>query len=508
MAGSSAGAIVFGVCLLLLYLASTLYHAIQHPRRQGRAEGVRPLRDLPADRRHLHALHADRPARRPGAGACSSPSGRWPLAGVVFKLFFTGRFKLLSTAIYIAMGWLVIVAIKPLLAARWTPGPSAGCSPAALFYTLGTVFYHRPSMPYSHAIWHLFVVAGSVCHYVAVMAQVSRPADPAELNCAQRVHRRLTAAAEGEAFMTGVKRARFLPRGCSDRPAPQLTAAHAANVHALAWPTERSQRRDRRSRRSCMAVPASGVDALIVAALALVVLIILWDWNWFKRPGRTRRCKRAPGASSTSRGDLDVDLGWTPSSSGRVGQLRQCHWSKEPMMAAADRAELAHRPVSRCCSMAKSAFREIRLAQTAPAPGNTARTASATGSSANPRPARRIIPRAVDRRRPRALHRRAQARPTSPSACSSDRARRARDAPPIAVDGGGQWRAAQLPLHGTRGRHRLLCAIAGARIASTCAPPPAPPTRMRAAPCSIRCECATSTCSSRCRGRTWPTCIR
>ena len=96
------------------------------------------------------------------------------LAGVVFKLFYTGRFKLLSTAIYIAMGWLVIVAIKPLLASldAWTLGwMFAG----GLFYTLGTVFYHRPSLKYSHAIWHMFVLAGSICHYVAVMAQVVTP---------------------------------------------------------------------------------------------------------------------------------------------------------------------------------------------------------------------------------------------------------------------------------------------------------------------------------------------
>ena len=97
----------------------------------------------------------------------------WVLAfaGIVFKLFYTGRFKLLSTGSYIAMGWLVIVAIKPLLGAldAWTLGWLLA---GGLCYTLGTVFYHRPSLPYSHAIWHLFVVAGSVCHYISVMAQV------------------------------------------------------------------------------------------------------------------------------------------------------------------------------------------------------------------------------------------------------------------------------------------------------------------------------------------------
>ena len=64
------------------------------------------------------------------------------LAGVVFKLFYTGRFRMLSTLVYVAMGWLVIVAIKPVMAAldAWTFGWLVA---GGLFYTLGTVFYHR-----------------------------------------------------------------------------------------------------------------------------------------------------------------------------------------------------------------------------------------------------------------------------------------------------------------------------------------------------------------------------
>jgi hemolysin III len=93
---------------------------------------------------------------------------------VIFKLFYTGRFKLLSTLIYIAMGWLVIVAIKPLLASldSWT---LSWLLAGGIFYTLGTYFYHRESIRYSHAIWHLFVIAGSVCHFVAVTEQVLLP---------------------------------------------------------------------------------------------------------------------------------------------------------------------------------------------------------------------------------------------------------------------------------------------------------------------------------------------
>jgi hemolysin III len=163
-------AIVFGICLLLLYVASTLYHAISHP--------VAKTRLKVFDHCAIYLLIAG--TYTPftliglrGTLGWSLFAAIWTLAlaGVVFKLFFTGRFKLLSTAIYVAMGWLVIVAIKPVMAAldEWTLGWLIA---GGLFYTLGTVFYHRESIRYSHAIWHLFCIAGSVCHYVAVMAQV------------------------------------------------------------------------------------------------------------------------------------------------------------------------------------------------------------------------------------------------------------------------------------------------------------------------------------------------
>lgn len=166
-------AIVFGICLLLLYVASTLYHAISHP--------VAKTRLKVFDHCAIYLLIAG--TYTPftliglrGTLGWSLFAAIWilALAGVVFKLFFTGRFKLLSTAIYVAMGWLVIVAIKPVMAALdgWTLGWLLA---GGLFYTLGTVFYHRESIRYSHAIWHLFCIGGSVCHYVAVMAQVLPP---------------------------------------------------------------------------------------------------------------------------------------------------------------------------------------------------------------------------------------------------------------------------------------------------------------------------------------------
>ena len=167
------GALVFAATLVLLYLSSTLYHAATRPRSKARLKvfdhcSIYLLIAGTYTPFTLIALRGDVGWWLFGA--------IWSLAvlGIVFKLFFTGRFKLVSTLVYVAMGWLAIVAIKPVLAALddWTFGWMLA---GGLVYTLGTVFYHRPSMRYSHAVWHLFVIGGSACHYVAVLAQVAPP---------------------------------------------------------------------------------------------------------------------------------------------------------------------------------------------------------------------------------------------------------------------------------------------------------------------------------------------
>ena len=141
-------------------------------RTQGTPEGVRPLCDLCADRRDLHAVHADRPARTVGLGL-SSRSGRWrcrawcsscstPAASSCCPRPSTSRWA----------GWCWWRSSR--CGIRWMPGPWAGCWPRS-FYTLGTYFYHRESIRFSHAIWHLFVIGGSVCHFIAWTAQVLLP---------------------------------------------------------------------------------------------------------------------------------------------------------------------------------------------------------------------------------------------------------------------------------------------------------------------------------------------
>jgi hemolysin III len=165
--------IVFGITLLLLYVASTLYHAIQEPAVKSRLKVF--------DHCAIYLLIAGTYTPFTLIGL-HGPIGWtlfgviWALAlfGVIFKLFYTGRFELVSTIVYIAMGWLIILAAKPTMAALddWTFGWLLA---GGAIYTLGTFFYHRPSMRYSHAVWHLFVIGGSVCHYIAVTAQVMLP---------------------------------------------------------------------------------------------------------------------------------------------------------------------------------------------------------------------------------------------------------------------------------------------------------------------------------------------
>jgi hemolysin III len=96
----------------------------------------------------------------------------WTLAvmGIVFKCFFIGRLHALSTAVYILMGWMAMVAIQPL----WQALPWQGfllLLAGGLFYTLGVAFFAW-RRKYAHAIWHLFVLAGSVCHFLAVYRYV------------------------------------------------------------------------------------------------------------------------------------------------------------------------------------------------------------------------------------------------------------------------------------------------------------------------------------------------
>ena len=95
----------------------------------------------------------------------------WTLAavGIVLKLFFTGRFKGISTIVYVAMGWIGVVAARPLMQGL-SPAELAWIVAGGLTYTAGVPLYLWKGRRYTHAVWHLFVLAGVACHFVAVLS--------------------------------------------------------------------------------------------------------------------------------------------------------------------------------------------------------------------------------------------------------------------------------------------------------------------------------------------------
>jgi hemolysin III len=167
--GSTAlvGALVFGVSAVLLYLTSTLYHALTPVR----AKQVFRVLDHGA----IYVLIAG--TYTPFMlGVLRGPIG-WSLLGAVWVLAIFGivlkarggiRYPRFSTALYLGMGWLIIVAAKPFLDAVPVPG-LLWLAAGGLAYTAGVGFYAASRLPYRHFVWHLFVLAGTACHAVAVL---------------------------------------------------------------------------------------------------------------------------------------------------------------------------------------------------------------------------------------------------------------------------------------------------------------------------------------------------
>jgi hemolysin III len=164
-----AGAVVFCLSLVLVYTSSTLYHSIPHLATKVKMKVF--------DHCAIYVLIAG--TYTPFTLIALREHGGWWLfavawtiavAGVVFKLFYTGRFKGVSTLIYIGMGWMAIFGIKPFL--DYVPMSTLlWLLAGGLAYTVGTLFY-MSKRSYAHAIWHAFVMVGSGCHFVAVSMQV------------------------------------------------------------------------------------------------------------------------------------------------------------------------------------------------------------------------------------------------------------------------------------------------------------------------------------------------
>lgn len=161
---------IYGATMLMLYVASTLVHSFP----EGKAKDVFEI----LDHSFIYIFIAG--TYTPillnviqGALGWTLFGIVWGVAlvGVVFKSFFAKRFLFTSTLIYIAMGWIIVFAWGPLIHNL----PQGGLTlliVGGLLYTVGTVFYVWRSFPYHHAVWHLFVLGGSVFHFFAILLHV------------------------------------------------------------------------------------------------------------------------------------------------------------------------------------------------------------------------------------------------------------------------------------------------------------------------------------------------
>ena len=162
---------IFGASLIILYSSSTLYHAIPYPR----VKEVLRIFDHCA----IYLLIAGTYTpfllvnlRGPWGWSLFAVMWTVALAGCFFKAFCIGKWNRVTTLLYVVMGWLVVIAIKPTIQAV----PAAALVLmliGGIAYTSGVVFYLWERLPFSHSIWHCFVLAGSVAHFFAVFLYIA-----------------------------------------------------------------------------------------------------------------------------------------------------------------------------------------------------------------------------------------------------------------------------------------------------------------------------------------------
>jgi hemolysin III len=162
--------IVYGISLIVLFTASTLYHSMKGEKRKHYFRII--------DHISIYLLIAG--TYTPVLLITLEKSLGWPLFwtvlgiavfGVILKLFFTGRFEIFSTLLYLVMGWLIVFDFTNLSEAIGSKGVLwffAG----GLFYTVGIIFYAIHRIPYNHVIWHLFVLGGAIGHFFMILFYV------------------------------------------------------------------------------------------------------------------------------------------------------------------------------------------------------------------------------------------------------------------------------------------------------------------------------------------------
>ncbi|MFK5882607.1 MAG: hemolysin III family protein [Sulfurospirillum sp.] len=161
---------IYGATLIIMYGSSTLYHSITNIR-------IKKLFQT-FDHASIYILIAG--SYTPislltlrGAWGWSIFGVNWSIAifGIILKFLYPGRFEKLSLYLYVIMGWMVLIAFDPLIHNM----PNGGLwllVIGGLFYSFGVIFYVKDTKPYFHTIWHFFVLAGSICHYFAVLFYV------------------------------------------------------------------------------------------------------------------------------------------------------------------------------------------------------------------------------------------------------------------------------------------------------------------------------------------------
>lgn len=158
---------IFGASLVLLYLSSTLYHGIQQPR----AKKVFKVFDHSAI--YLLIAGSYTPFLLVGIRGTTGWTLLvvvWLIAliGITMKVLFIDRFQVLSVFIYLAMGWLCVFAFQEMISSI-PIGGIIWLAAGGILYTVGVIFYAMQKIPYMHAVWHFFVLGGSLCHYFAVL---------------------------------------------------------------------------------------------------------------------------------------------------------------------------------------------------------------------------------------------------------------------------------------------------------------------------------------------------
>jgi len=161
---------IYGTTLIVLYSASSLYHGVSHPKAKALLQQF--------DHAAIYLLIAG--TYTPFMLVSLRGAWGWSLFGVIWSIAIVGmvfefvdakRYKKLSLWLYLGMGWIVVLAINPMLA-QVEMGGLILLLLGGLSYSLGVIFYVREQMAYHHAIWHLFVLAGSVLHFFSVLFYV------------------------------------------------------------------------------------------------------------------------------------------------------------------------------------------------------------------------------------------------------------------------------------------------------------------------------------------------